>query len=272
MLVAVCGLAVMVAASAAQAQVPTNDPDVDVGFGENLIARLGEWYAVATKWRGILLDRARAMVAATQAATHIRERMEARAVGELGVLGQAIPDWRHLAQFCALDGAGTTTCAASRSLTQRFETVLPSSVFPVYAHPLFATVGSADSVLNTVLAGQHPPGATVLSALEGTLKLPSVASEPFAVVLGRRSAAVTTTAQSVQPMVDSLLHAEVNGQPVSSGRARQLTASATRAELLLELDLARTALTALEASTVDAAGHVTQYRASRYGGGPLFIW
>jgi hypothetical protein len=268
----VTALAWLILVPAARAQVPTSDPDVDVGFGENLVGRLGEWYAVAKAWRGALLDRARAMLAETQEAIGIRQRLESRAVGELGVLGGNVPDWRHLAQFCAVDSIGATTCTALRALSEHYESVLPSSVFRAYGRPLFASVPAVGAVVDSLLVGQHPPGVSLRTAYAGTLHEPSVAGQPFAVLLGQRGTAISGTIQTVQAVVDSLVRAEVGHDSISSGRARQLTAVASRANFLLEADLARAAATALQVNTVNAANQVSQYRAARYGGGPLFAW
>lgn len=249
----------MVHVAAADAQVPTIDTVYDVSAGTRLLERVAEWYATAVHWRKALLDKANAMLDQTRELVRTRELYERLAVGELGTLGGAVPDWRRFANACAVGATGATHCAPMQLLSARFEGVLPNTYYQ-YHSALFGQVSDGDSSLTAVIRGPPTRDSSWASAYRGSTAEYVTQRLDFLDTLGKAGAASSEAGRALNGIIDSTVVASIQGRPVSSGRAQQLTAALDHAEGETEIDLARTRVQALEAATVTAADHVQEHR------------
>lgn len=261
-----------VCTSAAAAQVPIEDDHESSANGVNMLERMGEWYANAVQWRDALVDKAHAMIDQTREISQIRTQWENRAVGELGQLGGAIPDWRDFANFCAVSVGGVTACSANTWLTDRYESVIASTVY-TYAAPLFRTVTEVDSTVATVVAQSYGGSDALLRSFRNTVNESMTESYPFIDTLAKTGTNLATVSVSLNAILDSTMDTAVTGQSLSSGRARQFTAALTHAEASTEVELAQSEVKALELATIQAADHVGEYRrAKRTTHGLGFLW
>lgn len=251
------------------AQVPTVDKEAERSWAQQTLERFAEYYAVAVEWRTGMVERTNAMRRYGRSLVNRRQRYERMAVGELGTIGQGIPDWRDYATLCAVDVNGQDVCSANRELQRQFEGVVYSNYYGL-ERSTFARVDSLESDLDTFIGGQYP-GLAETDNL-GTNARVQLASRPLLRQQMERSLALENSARILNQLMDETMEAEVNGKQLSSGRAKQIAAHLSLLELEMDIEAARAVIENLHLRTVDAADEVRTIRARSALPTRAYVW
>lgn len=239
----------------ASAQVPVQDTGNTLLFRiEQMAERFAEWYMTGVQWRDATVGKAREMQRRTRQVTRIRHRYESMAAGELGRLGNAVPDWREYANHCDIEVGGISACTVDRHLARQFEDVLEHTFYR-YRGDVFDVVGAASEEIDLIV------GSTVSSlssridgiAREGGRAPTAMRSRAFVEAQAEGATALENSSRYLTELVDSVMLYEVEGREISSGRAQQLSAHLAWAEASVDLALARSRMESLDRGVVDTA-------------------
>lgn len=250
----VAGLGVAMTAQSAQAQAPAKDEEYRAEQQKNLILRLGEWYAKVKEWRETALEVADSTISQTEQLKKLRENYEERAIGELGKLGEEIPDWRNYLNTCAVVGEDSTgvggaiskICGDGKStdLVSRYEEVLIDQV-EKFEEEVFDVADSVDAQTDQLVREQAGELAETVIGEQGKAQL-----EPEIKAEAKHATKLDQVAAEVDSMLKMLVEKEVGTdstgkKEISSGRANQMDAWIAWGE-------AQVALAELRASTASA--------------------
>src|SRR5690606_34817387 len=210
------------------------------------------------------MGKARAMIQQTRRVTSIRQKYEDRAIGELGMLGDFVPDWRDYANYCAVDVNGYSVCNVNDKLMSRYEDVLYNHFYP-YRSEVFRVMDGVQGDVDAFLgrAFQFGPEAA-FGSYAGMPDEAYIQRQPMVVVQAEQSAALEQAAQTLNLVLDSVTVREIQNETISSGRARQLSAYLAYVEAVVELEVARAQLQLLETKTVAAADKIRDLRRSEF--------
>jgi len=257
-------LASLLSPGSLAAQVPVEDPTTNRWWGMYLIERLGHAYILARNLRDESLNLAKQTIRQTRRVTSLRRKYEDRAVGELGRLGDFVPDWRDYANYCAVDVNGYTVCNINRKLMMRYERVL-YNYFYAYRSELFREINKTQRQVEDLLGRTFGLGTDVgLVRLKGTPEEAYGQRSRFLIVQAEQSAALEQAARDLNLVLDSLTLREIQGQNISSGRAKQLTAFLAYIEALVDTEVVRAQLRLLDTKTIAAADKVRQIRRDEF--------
>lgn len=248
----------------AGAQVPVIDRNMGKQTGQTMVARLGEWYAIAVHWRDAMLGRAKEMVNQTRELVRMREQYEEKFLGELGTLGGLVPDTRKFTRACAYDANGVLVCSLSRFIARNYERELASTVL-TYASPLFQTIASVDSTVNALIGQQTVPGFDVAETFLGTTQGKLASADSALRAVGKRGPDLMAIGQRLNLIIDQVSAEEIAGKELSSQRARIVHNALDEAEGEVAIALARANLDNLELTALLAGEEVASYRGSKRG-------
>jgi hypothetical protein len=225
--------------------IPVLDKEVIIHTGTQMIERFGDWYMQAREWRVESMKRAQTMIDRTRVATSTREKFESMAQGELGRLGQAIPDWREYSNHCSISKDGTSICDAGEVLQGKYEAVIVNN-FVAYRDSVFSRWDQVEDSLNVLIGGQVGRGSDHMDRMfrtavgdqrKTTLQYRRTLHQPYIIAQARTGNALEQSAENLQAQIDSILAMEAQGE-ISSGRAAQLNASLAYLEALINLKIA----------------------------------
>lgn len=244
--------------------VPVMDAETDTHWFTNLTAKLADYYSQAVYFRDELVDRGREMMRQTNRVMSVRRRMENAAVGELGELGGYVPDWREYANFCAVDVNGYDVCSADAVVMRRFERVIDDVLYDFHDEVVGRARGFREQVDDVVGRQFAVLGDELASTFAAPGERHYAQMGNYLPARAEATSRLDEAALMLASLVDSAQVNEVEGQEMSSGRARQLVAHLTYAETVVEFELARERVGALEATTVDAANQIRATRLREY--------
>jgi hypothetical protein len=239
--------------------VPTMDIRNMVMSMGHAVQKGADWYMQARDARNAGMLKARTMIARTRQAVSLRERYERQAVGNLGKLGGWVPDWREYGNFCAVEAGGYSVCNFNNIIMRRFEREVGNLQFR-FEGAVFDRRMSVDETIRDFIGGQFAAGASALDSLNGGRRESNAQSYRFMVSQAQRADALDEVAEEINRMLDEMSEEEIEGQAISSGRAKQITALLTFAEAMAEVELTRSRLGALELNAVAAADQVLEER------------
>lgn len=218
-----------------------------------LAGRLGEWYMTATKYRDAMLEKAEATMDQAREAVRLRESAEQMAVGELGRLGEGVPDWRDYANVCAVDIGGQDVCTARDDLMQQYEGAI-DSVFRHYEGLVFEHMDSVEAEINDFVGGRFAAGREAGEQWLVSVGLPHMvqATQANEALMGG-SVAISELAGNLTTYLDTLAAVELDGREISSGRAQQLLAELALTRATVEVEIAQQGVTTLDQAALSAA-------------------
>lgn len=253
------------------AQAPTKQPsDYVRDWGARLAANAADLYAQAREYRDRLIARADEANRQTRALLDRRRRYEREAVGEIGRLGDPVPDWRERASVCEIDVDGEDVCTQVRHLAERFEEPAREWIDTTYASLLDISEDVDDVAVEVqdqveeYMAGYMSRGAEwVLSEVGGStfedLSLFHDAAYERSTTYTEQEA----MAKHLNELIDESYAHELENEDLSSGRARQIHAhvAIVEAEAMAEGLLAD--IEGIQAAAVATSHDVRGVRAGR---------
>jgi hypothetical protein len=246
--------------SAGAQGIPTVDEKMIGAGAVNLTQRIADWYLQARTMRETMLERGRTAVQRTERLVSTRQRYERQAVGELGKLGEFVPDWREMGNFCAVAQEGHSVCTVNSSMLRRFERAI-GRVESEFREHVFTARDQVDRSLESFIGAQFSRGITaVLSETEGTPDESRAQSYRFMKAQAERADDLDTIAAEINDLVDRYMAEQIDDAEMSSGRAKQITTYLTYAEARVELEITRSVLGALELNSASAADQVLDDR------------
>lgn len=258
-------MATTLAPSVALAQgIPTNDTQGNIWWGAQLAQRILEAYKFAREWRDVALAKAQAMFEHTRKLTALRRKLENRAIGELGRLGEHIPDWREYANYCTIDVRGVTLCNVDSYINRKFEDVLHNTYYS-WQSGLFGYFQDIRYQVHQILGAAYDTladlGLTLLFGQPDTSVIYLSSSLGYT---AEQSFALERAAEHLNIVLDSIMLEEVQGKEISSSRAQQLTAHLAYVEAVVELELLRSSISVFQTQVLNNAEKIKVARRRSY--------
>lgn len=258
------GVGVLTPKEAYAQGIPTTDPKNDPWWGNQLAQRLIEAYKLAREWRDVALDKARALYQQTLKLSAIRRQLESRAIGELGRLGEYVPDWRDYANYCAIDVRGITICNLDSYIFRKFEDVLHNIYFR-WQGDLLARISNLQHDVDQLFGaayyrflGRH------IDEFRGTSDESAIHVRSAVTASAHQSIALERAAEHLNIVLDSIMVAEIQDKEISSTRAQQLAAHLAYIEAIVELEIARASADILATQALANAEKIKDARRRRF--------
>lgn len=254
-LLALAAMLVLIAAPLS-AQAPAMDRETQKSWGKNVITRFAEYYTMAKGYRDSMYDKALEMRQQTRRVIARRQKYESMAVGQLGVLGEEVPDWKEMVNLCAIEVSGGDLCAEGRTLAMRYESKL-RNYFDEYTSDIFRVREDIERTIGEFVGGQFRQGEEAVAA-----RFDGSAFQRLA--LGREgerrqagmAAELEGLSMTLNSVLDSLYAEDLEGQEISSGRARQIAAYLAVMEAEAEIEIFRQRNLSLDVAAHSAAGEL----------------
>lgn len=227
----IAGAALLIGVGPALGQMPSEDQEGRRSWFVNAGLRLVEWYTTVEHWRETALNAADTKIQETKQVIRLREKYERMAIGELGQLGEEVPDWRDYLNACAVDDVGETICQDGRPIenfVSKYEDIIKEEV-EKFQSEIFDEVENVEQDLKKFVGGMAGDISEDVT-YEWEEIGQGEARESGKQI--KETAKMATHLDSVAAEVDSVIQSLVAGEVsdstgkkrISSGRAQQLSA------------------------------------------------
>lgn len=253
------GVAFTVTPRPAHAQgIPTVDREADGWWGVWLAQRLAHVYGTAAEWRDVAMGKARGMIRQARRMADLRYQYQSMGVGELGRLGDRVPDWRDAA--CDITVRGMDACDVENYILDHYENVLWNHYYP-YKSEAMRAIRDVERDVGDLLGRGFGEGLEMAQQYyDGSPERGVARSSGMIVTAGQSTPILEQAARDLELVLDSVTMKEIRGHNLSSGRAKQLAFYLAYVESAVEAEVTRAELDLLDVKVISAADAIREMR------------